>query len=191
MMSVLFSELLPQIAISPLHSGLNQARRRAELEKFRSHRSKILICTDIAARGLDLPHVDLVIHYDLPRMSADYLHRCGRTARAGRSGRSIAFVSQYDIELLQALEAKFKIQLPKLPPPLPPKQAQAKISSTKQLAALNKEEQQSAPDSTEWDDACADHIRLVTNAKHLVSVKLEQYQEIDAAKRQIKRARTD
>ena len=64
----------------------------------------MLIATDVAARGLDIPTVDLVVNYDLPRMTKDYVHRVGRTARAGRSGRSLVFVTQYDIAQMQRIE---------------------------------------------------------------------------------------
>lgn len=56
-------------------------------------------------RGLDLPSVDIVINYDVPTSSKDYIHRVGRTARAGRSGKSITVVTQYDVELMQRVEA--------------------------------------------------------------------------------------
>ena len=56
-------------------------------------------------RGLDIPHVDAVINYDIPTHSKDYIHRVGRTARAGRSGKSITLVTQYDVELVQRIEA--------------------------------------------------------------------------------------
>ena len=56
-------------------------------------------------RGLDLPSVDIVINYDVPTSSKDYIHRVGRTARAGRSGKSITIVTQYDVELMQRVEA--------------------------------------------------------------------------------------
>jgi ATP-dependent RNA helicase DDX47/RRP3 len=63
-------------------------------------------------RGLDIPHVDIVINYDIPNHSKDYIHRVGRTARAGRSGKSITFVTQYDIELYQRIEYLIGKQLP-------------------------------------------------------------------------------
>lgn len=56
-------------------------------------------------RGLDIPHVDVVINFDIPTHSKDYIHRVGRTARAGRSGKSITLVTQYDVELIQRIES--------------------------------------------------------------------------------------
>lgn len=89
-----------------LHSMMSQNRRLAALGKFKSGVSQILISTDVASRGLDIPEVDVVINFDLPRDADDYIHRVGRTARAGRKGQSISLVTQHDIELLQNIEAK-------------------------------------------------------------------------------------
>ncbi len=78
----------------PLHGKMGQAKRLGSLNKFRSKSGSVLVATDVASRGLDIPHVDVVLNYDIPTHSKDYIHRVGRTARAGRSGRAITFVTQ-------------------------------------------------------------------------------------------------
>lgn len=87
-----------------IHSQLMQSSRFESLDRFKSGRVSMLVATDVASRGLDIPTVDLVINYELPIAPRDYVHRVGRTARAGKAGQSISFVSQYDIELLQKIE---------------------------------------------------------------------------------------
>jgi len=89
----------------PLHGQLTQSARLGALAKFKSGGRKILVATDVASRGLDLPSVDIVVNYDVPTSSKDYIHRVGRTARAGRAGKSITIVTQYDVELMQRVEA--------------------------------------------------------------------------------------
>ncbi|KAJ8078680.1 ribosomal RNA processing protein [Marasmius tenuissimus] len=88
----------------PLHGQLSQSQRLGALSKFKSGGRKILVATDVASRGLDIPSVDIVINFDIPTHSKDYIHRVGRTARAGRAGKSITFVTQYDVELIQRIE---------------------------------------------------------------------------------------
>jgi ATP-dependent RNA helicase DDX47/RRP3 len=88
----------------PLHGKLSQESRLGALNKFRSGGRSILVATDVASRGLDIPAVDIVINFDIPTYSKDYIHRVGRTARAGRAGKSITLVTQYDVELLQRIE---------------------------------------------------------------------------------------
>lgn len=99
----------------PLHGQMSQTKRLGALNKFKGKARSILIATDVASRGLDIPHVDIVINYDIPTHSKDYIHRVGRTARAGRSGKSITFVTQYDIELYQRIEFLIGKQLSQYP----------------------------------------------------------------------------
>lgn len=95
----------------PLHGQLSQSSRLGALGKFRARSRDILVATDVAARGLDIPSVDIVVNFDLPPDSKTYIHRVGRTARAGKSGYAISFVTQYDVEIWQRIEAALGKQL--------------------------------------------------------------------------------
>ena len=77
-----------------LHGQMPQTKRLGALNKFKSGVRNILIATDVASRGLDIAGVDVVINYDVPMSSKDYIHRVGRTARAGKAGKSVTFVTQ-------------------------------------------------------------------------------------------------
>ncbi|NXF27817.1 DDX49 helicase, partial [Rhodinocichla rosea] len=94
-----------------LHSMMKQKQRFAALAKFKSSIFKILIATDVAARGLDIPAVQVVINHNTPGLPKIYIHRVGRTARAGRKGMAITLVTQYDIHLVHAIEEEIKLQL--------------------------------------------------------------------------------
>eukprot|EP00356_Strombidium_inclinatum_P010660 CAMPEP_0170481502 /NCGR_PEP_ID=MMETSP0208-20121228/1924_1 /TAXON_ID=197538 /ORGANISM="Strombidium inclinatum, Strain S3" /LENGTH=323 /DNA_ID=CAMNT_0010754219 /DNA_START=488 /DNA_END=1459 /DNA_ORIENTATION=- len=94
-----------------INGQLSQQQRLNALNKFKCGERSILIATDVASRGLDIPSVDLVINYDIPANSKDYIHRVGRTARAGQQGRAITVVTQYDIEILQKIESLIGRQL--------------------------------------------------------------------------------
>lgn len=87
-----------------VNGQMSQSRRLGSLARFKSNDANILVATDVASRGLDIPAVDLVINFDLPLNPKDYIHRVGRTARAGRAGRSLSIITQYDIELVQRIE---------------------------------------------------------------------------------------
>ncbi|PHH91090.1 hypothetical protein CDD83_1718 [Cordyceps sp. RAO-2017] len=92
--------------VTSLHSRLPQKQRIDNLARFRASAARILVATDVAARGLDIPEVSLVVNYDLPRDPDDYIHRVGRTARAGRKGEATTFVGQRDVELVLAIEKR-------------------------------------------------------------------------------------
>ena len=82
-----------------INGKLNQSQRLNSLNRFKSNDRNILIATDVASRGLDIPSVDVVINYDIPANSKDYVHRVGRTARAGKTGKAVTLVTQYDVEI--------------------------------------------------------------------------------------------
>jgi ATP-dependent RNA helicase DDX49/DBP8 len=100
------SGLLEQVGVSnvTLHSFLSQPRRVAAVRKFQSEQVRILVATDVASRGLDIPRTDLVINVELPRSPVNYIHRVGRTARAGRRGRAVSLVAECDVTLVQTIE---------------------------------------------------------------------------------------
>jgi ATP-dependent RNA helicase DDX47/RRP3 len=95
-----------------LHGQMSQPRRVGMLHKFASGGCSVLICTDVASRGLDLPVVDYVLNYDLPSHGKEYVHRVGRTARAGKSGTALSLVTQYDVEVYQRVESLLGKKLP-------------------------------------------------------------------------------
>ncbi|XP_029355818.1 putative ATP-dependent RNA helicase DDX49 [Echeneis naucrates] len=98
-----------------LHSMMKQKQRFANLAKFKASVYKILIATDVAARGLDIPTVQVVINHNTPGLPKIYIHRVGRTARAGRNGVSITLVTQYDIHLVHVIEQQTKTKLKEYP----------------------------------------------------------------------------
>ena len=104
--TALISGILTQLGVSnvALHSLLTQNRRLAALGKFKSQQCRVLVATDVASRGLDIPSVDLVINCELPRRAVDYIHRVGRTARAGRRGLAVSLVGERDVSLVHACE---------------------------------------------------------------------------------------
>ena len=91
-------------AADRLHGDMTQQMRERVLARFRESTIEILVATDVAARGLDVDNIDLVVNYEIPHDPEDYVHRIGRTGRAGRSGRAVSFVFGRDIYRLQTIE---------------------------------------------------------------------------------------
>eukprot|EP00050_Salpingoeca_kvevrii_P001490 m.170993 g.170993 ORF g.170993 m.170993 type:complete len:566 (-) comp10383_c0_seq2:2567-4264(-) len=94
-----------------LHSEMGQQDRLSSLAKFRSSIVDILIATDVASRGLDIPLVDAVVNFNVPLAVEDYIHRVGRTARAGRGGLAVTLVSERDIALVHAIEGHVGVKM--------------------------------------------------------------------------------
>ncbi|OXG24629.1 ATP-dependent RNA helicase DBP8 [Cryptococcus neoformans Tu401-1] len=111
----------------PLHSHLTQPQRLLSLARFRAHEVPVLVTTDVGSRGLDIPEVAMVINWDCPRRSDDYVHRVGRTARAGRGGVAVTIVTERDTELVKIIEDEVNVRLEEL-----------KLDEDKVLEGLNK-----------------------------------------------------
>lgn len=103
--------------VDGLHGDLKQSARDQVMKKFRNKTIQILIATDVAARGLDIDDVDLVINYDLPQLDEYYVHRIGRTARAGKSGVSYSLIAGRDRDRLRAIEKYTKADIKEIPIP--------------------------------------------------------------------------
>jgi superfamily II DNA/RNA helicase len=95
-----------------LHGDIPPLRRKFELQKFKNRRARVLICTDLIARGLDFPFVYLVINFDFPRTLSDYLHRSGRTGRAGQKGVVISFYRNNNLHVIEKIKKAHQLNLP-------------------------------------------------------------------------------
>eukprot|EP01100_Stratorugosa_tubuloviscum_P013675 TRINITY_DN6_c1_g1_i1.p1 TRINITY_DN6_c1_g1~~TRINITY_DN6_c1_g1_i1.p1 ORF type:complete len:522 (-),score=266.39 TRINITY_DN6_c1_g1_i1:57-1622(-) len=102
-------------AVSSTHSELSQAERESIMREFRNGKSRILISTDLLARGIDVQEVSLVINYDLPRNYENYLHRIGRSGRFGRKGVAINFVAPNDNSVLKEIEKYYSTEIAPMP----------------------------------------------------------------------------
>jgi len=92
------------IAAAGIHGGLVQSERNAAMRSFHSGELKVLVATNLAARGLDIPQISHVVNYDMPQNLEEYVHRIGRTARMGRDGTAITFVTEWDFPMLDLLQ---------------------------------------------------------------------------------------
>ena len=99
-------------AAEAIHSSRSQNQRRRALENFAAGETKVIVATDVLARGIDVEEVDYVVNYDLPTQPEDYIHRIGRTGRAGASGFAVSFVTPETEEALADIEKLIKRQLP-------------------------------------------------------------------------------
>ena len=110
---------LQQIGINcgAMHSDLEQAERDDVMFKFKSGQFDVLVATDIVARGIDIDDIEMVINYDVPHDTEDYVHRIGRTARANRDGRAITFVNEEDQYWFQQIEKFLEKVVEKMPLP--------------------------------------------------------------------------
>ncbi|MDO8480339.1 MAG: DEAD/DEAH box helicase [Nanoarchaeota archaeon] len=106
------------IEAEAMHGGLSQAKRSKTLDKFHDGKTYALICTDVAARGLDIPGVTHVYNYDIPKESKQYIHRIGRTARVDNQGKAINLLGQRDFENFDRVHRDYRLNIEKLELPV-------------------------------------------------------------------------
>ena len=105
------------LAANAIHGNKSQPQRERALDEFRQGRVKVLVATDIAARGIDIPGVSHVVNFELPNVPEQYVHRIGRTARAGREGVAVSFCAQDEREYLRDIQRLTKVTLDQVPLP--------------------------------------------------------------------------
>jgi ATP-dependent RNA helicase RhlE len=134
------------ITAAAIHGNKSQGARERGLGDFRAGKIRVLVATDIASRGIDIPHVSHVINYNIPDDPKSYVHRIGRTARAGREGIAISFCDESEVKLLKDIEKLIKCEIPvdKTPPDL---KANFKISSFNETPAQKRSKQASSRSS--------------------------------------------
>ncbi|KAJ2826529.1 putative RNA helicase, partial [Coemansia sp. 'formosensis'] len=124
--------------VTALHSKMAQQERLNSLARFRAEAVRILIATDVGSRGLDIPSVEMVVNMHVPRDADEYIHRVGRTARAGRGGRAVTIMSERDIDLIHNIEERVGKKLELLP--MSEKKVldgMGKVLTAKRVAALH------------------------------------------------------
>lgn len=104
-----------EFTVSAMHGDMDQAQREVIMKEFRSGSSRVLIATDLLARGIDVQQVSLVINYDLPASKENYIHRIGRGGRFGRKGVAINFVTTEDTKMLREIEQFYNTQVDEMP----------------------------------------------------------------------------
>jgi len=99
-------------AASSIHGNKSQGHRDRAIRELKSGEIRVLVATDVAARGIDIPGIAFVYNYDLPNVAEHYVHRIGRTARAGRSGHSVTFCSPDEMSELEQIQKFMKVEIP-------------------------------------------------------------------------------
>lgn len=116
-----------------MHGDIAQNQREVTLKRFKEKKFQVLVATDVASRGLDIPSVDLVIQVEPPKDPETYIHRSGRTARAGRSGTCITFYTNKHKMMIQHIEQKAGIVMQKIGVPQPEQVIKASSMGTVEM----------------------------------------------------------
>jgi ATP-dependent RNA helicase DeaD len=153
--------------VKALHGDLSQGVRDGVMIAFKDHRVRLLVATDIAARGLDIEHVTHVINYDVPNSSETYVHRIGRTGRVGRTGRAITFVTPAQRDEIGRIERDVKTTIGEWETPEErlehaprPRRRERGRTIEQAKAKVEEKPEEDAPEQSEETDASADAERF-------------------------------
>lgn len=169
----------------PLAGLMKDQDRTNCLRRFQAGETSVLIATDIAARGLDIPDVEVVINYEIPLRSKDYIHRVGRTARIGRGGEAITLVSQYDLVYFQKIEQLTGVQMKEYPHTKEHIQVLLKsVDEAWKLAEAKIKDRDSFPASTTHEDRVIDEaIQSLTKKRKRQDEKFHKKKKSKDSKR--------
>lgn len=142
-----------QYSVSGLHGDMTQDQRKRSLDIFRQNRTRLLVATDVAARGLDIDGVDLVINFDMAQSGDDYIHRIGRTGRAESEGRAVSFIAAPDWNLMSSIERYLQVAFERitLPGLVAEYEGPKKVKSSGKAAGTKKKKTDSASDKRKAD----------------------------------------
>jgi ATP-dependent RNA helicase RhlE len=119
-----------KVSVAEIHANRSLNQRREALDGFKSGRYRVLVATDIAARGIDVTGIELVVNFDLPEHPDDYVHRVGRTGRAGHAGHAVSFATPDQGQLVRSIERLIQARLPvSRLPDLPPARSPSTTSA--------------------------------------------------------------
>ncbi len=144
-----------------IHGDLDQSQRTRTLEAFRNKELRLLVASDVAARGLDIPSVSHVFNFDVPGHAEDYVHRIGRTGRAGRDGKAITICSTRDDKSFAAVEALIQKEIPRIENPVKGKASGSGSSDTKDAKPDNRDEKPKHSRSRKQDDNKVESVKEV------------------------------
>jgi ATP-dependent RNA helicase RhlE len=136
------------LSATAIHGDRSQSERSLALDEFKTGKVKLLVATDVAARGIDIDQLPFVINYEIPNTPEDYVHRIGRTGRAGSLGEAISLVSPEEMDYLHSIEKLLKREITRLPLPLlggdretrPPRERESGFQPRSTASALSEEE---------------------------------------------------
>ncbi len=164
------------LSATAIHGDRSQSERSQALEEFKTGKVKLLVATDVAARGIDIDQLPFVINYEIPNTPEDYVHRIGRTGRAGTPGEAISLVSADEMEYLTAIEKLLKREIPRLPLPFLAGEAQPRPQPAREYARERSPGQehvrsQTAPILTDDERQQRNEQRRVREAKDSVRAR--------------------